>query len=124
MLTDTDRFRVATCDVCGGTLKPHIVYFGENVPVERVARSHQMVDDASALLVAGTSLAVQSGLRLVKRAARAGKPVVIVNRGLTRGDELATLRLNAGTSRVLPFLADRLASASTAASSSISPTAT
>ncbi|WP_454296361.1 NAD-dependent protein deacetylase [Salana multivorans] len=124
VLTDTDRFRVATCDVCGGTLKPHIVYFGENVPVERVARSHQMVDDASALLVAGTSLAVQSGLRLVKRAARAGRPVVIVNRGLTRGDDLATLRLNAGTSRVLPFLADRLASASTAASSSISPTAT
>lgn len=110
VVADTDGFRVATCEVCGGTLKPHIVYFGENVPPARVARSYAMVDDATALLVAGTSLAVQSGLRLVKRAARAGKPVVVVNRGLTRGDDLATLRLNAGTSRALPFLADELTS--------------
>lgn len=109
VLEDTADFRVAGCVVCGGMLKPHIVYFGENVPPARVARSYEMVEDAEAVLVAGTSLAVQSGLRLIKRAHRAGTPVVIVNRGLTRGDELATARLNAGTSRALPELVSTLA---------------
>ncbi|HSK34552.1 MAG TPA: hypothetical protein VK903_13815, partial [Propionicimonas sp.] len=61
-----------------------------------------------ALLVAGTSLAVMSGLRFVRHAARANKPIVIVNRGLTRGDELASVRLNAGTSEALSALAERL----------------
>lgn len=105
----TAHFRVASCEACGGVLKPNIVYFGENVPRERVARAYEMVDDASAILTAGTSLAVQSGLRLVRRAARDGKPVVIVNRGVTRGDEHATMRLNAGTSETLTRLAETLA---------------
>lgn len=105
----TADFRVAACERCGGVLKPNIVYFGENVPKPRVARVNEMVDGAGAVLVAGTSLAVQSSLRLVRRAARGGTPVVIVNRGVTRGDEHATLRLNAGTSQALPYLARRLA---------------
>ncbi|PWD51627.1 NAD-dependent deacetylase [Serinibacter arcticus] len=108
VIEQTRQFRTASCERCGGVLKPNIVYFGENVPKERVARAYAMVDDADALLAAGTSLAVQSGLRLVKRAARDGKPVVIVNRGVTRGDEFATLRLNAGTSPALEHLVHRL----------------
>lgn len=108
VIEQTSHFRTASCERCGGILKPHIVYFGENVPKERVARAYAAVDDADALLAAGTSLAVQSGLRLVKRAARDGKPVVIVNRGVTRGDELATLRLNAGTSQALEHFGARL----------------
>ncbi|GMA30088.1 NAD-dependent protein deacetylase [Litorihabitans aurantiacus] len=104
----TAHFRTAPCERCGGILKPNIVYFGENVPKDRVARAYAMVDDADALLAVGTSLAVQSGLRLVKRAARDGKPVVIVNRGVTRGDELADLRLNAGSTEALEHLLARL----------------
>ena len=63
------------------------------------------------MLVAGTSLAVMSGLRFVRHAARTGLPIVIVNRGLTRGDDLATVRLNAGTSEALSYLAVRLSEA-------------
>jgi len=66
-----------------------------------VARAFALVDAADALLVAGTSLTVMSGLRFVKHAARAGTPVVLVNRGATRGDELATVRIDAGTSETL-----------------------
>ena len=70
-----------------------MVFFGENVPRERVDRAYAMVDaaaaDAGALLVAGSSLTVMSGLRFVRHAHRHGIPVVIVNRGPTRGDELA-----------------------------------
>ncbi|WP_125777939.1 Sir2 family NAD-dependent protein deacetylase [Antribacter gilvus] len=104
----TSHFRPAPCEFCGGVLKPEIVYFGENVPRERVERAFALVDGADALLVAGSSLTVMSGLRFVRRAAADGKPVVIVNRGLTRGDVHATVKVDAGTSDVLAELAERL----------------
>lgn len=94
-------FVVPSCEVCGGMLKPDVVYFGENVPRERVARAYGMVDDGEALLVAGTSLAVMSGLRFIRHAANEGKPVVILNRGETRGDDYANVRLDAGTTETL-----------------------
>ena len=104
VIASTEGFVVADCAGCGGLLKPDIVYFGENVPKERVARAFAMVDAADALLVAGSSLTVMSGLRFVRHAARTGRPVVIVNRGATRGDDLATVRLDAGTSETLTAL--------------------
>jgi NAD-dependent SIR2 family protein deacetylase len=116
VISSTSHFRVASCwapdpdggaGPCGGMLKPEIVYFGENVPAERVARAFALVDSAQALLVAGSSLTVMSGLRFVRHAAKASMPVVIVNRGATRGDPLATLTLDAGTSETLTaFAAD------------------
>jgi NAD-dependent SIR2 family protein deacetylase len=108
VLEATSDFVVADCPACGGVLKPDIVFFGESVPPDRVRTAFGIVDEAGALLVAGTSLAVMSGLRFVRHAARTGKPIVIINRGLTRGDELADVRLNAGTSEALGALADRL----------------
>ncbi|QYJ03883.1 NAD-dependent deacetylase [Nocardioides panacisoli] len=108
-LDDTADFVVPGCDGCGGVLKPDVVFFGENVPPDRVARCYAAVDaladSGGAILVAGSSLTVMSGLRFVKRAAKLGVPVVIVNRGPTRGDDLATYRLDVGTSEWLPRLA-------------------
>ncbi|GAA4031180.1 hypothetical protein GCM10023063_12350 [Arthrobacter methylotrophus] len=101
-------FVVAVCPVCGGTLKPDFVYFGENVPKDRVQRAYSMVDDAGALLVAGSSLTVMSGLRFVRHAAKLGKPVVIINRGPTRGDDFASLKMEAGVSGALAWLAAEL----------------
>src|SRR6476620_11709245 len=101
-------FVVAVCPACGGTLKPDFVYFGENVPKDRVERSYAMVDEAGALLVAGSSLTVMSGLRFVRHAAKQGKAVVIVNRGQTRGDDLATIKLEAGVSEAWTWLAEEL----------------
>ncbi len=107
-LEETSGFVVPECEACGGPLKPDVVFFGENVPADRVQRCYDAVDGLGTegvLLVAGSSLAVMSGLRFVKRAARAGTPVVIVNRGATRGDELAAYRLDAGCSEFLGELA-------------------
>jgi NAD-dependent SIR2 family protein deacetylase len=101
-------FVVALCPACGGTLKPDFVYFGENVPKERVERSYAMVDDARALVVAGSSLTVMSGLRFVRHAAKDGKPVIIINRGQTRGDDKAAIKLEAGVSEALSWLAAEL----------------
>jgi NAD-dependent SIR2 family protein deacetylase len=107
-LEATDGFVVPACEVCGGVLKPDVVFFGENAPRERggpsVAAGDALADDG-ALLVAGSSLTVMSGLRFVRRAARNGTPVVIVNRGTTRGDDLATYKLDAGCSEFLTELA-------------------
>ncbi|MBD0676443.1 NAD-dependent protein deacetylase [Streptomyces sp. CBMA156] len=89
-----DGFRVAGCPDCGGVLKPDVVFFGENVPAPRVRHCFELVDAASSLVVLGSSLAVLSGLRFVRRAAKARLPVAIVNQGPTRGDELAGLRLD------------------------------
>ena len=101
-------FIVAVCPACGGTLKPDFVYFGENVPKDRVERSYAMVDEASAIVVAGSSLSVMSGLRFVRHAAKDGKPVVIINRGQTRGDDKATVKLAAGVGGSLAWLAAEL----------------
>jgi len=103
-------FVVAVCPACGGTLKPDFVYFGENVPKDRVERSYAVVDEAAALVVAGSSLTVMSGLRFVRHAAKENKPVVIINRGATRGDEKATIKLEAGVSQALGYLAVELPS--------------
>jgi NAD-dependent SIR2 family protein deacetylase len=100
-----DRFVVATCERCGGVLKPDVVFFGENVPRERVAASAQLTDEAEALLVAGSSLAVLSGYRFVRQAHARGIPIVIVNRGQTRGDHLASVKVDSGCSEALSSLA-------------------
>ena len=108
VIASSASFRIADCLRCGGILKPDIVYFGENVPAARVAAAYAMVDAAQALLVAGSSLTVMSGLRFVRHAVRVGLPVVIINRGATRGDDLAAVKIDAGCSPVLTHLADTL----------------
>ncbi len=105
---DTGEFIMAPCPVCGGMLKPDFVYFGENVPKDRVASAYAVVDAAGALLVAGSSLTVMSGLRFVRHSFKAGKSVVIINRGWTRGDEFATLKIEAGVSEALTYLSEQL----------------
>ncbi|MEU6971085.1 NAD-dependent protein deacetylase [Kitasatospora aureofaciens] len=103
-----DGFRVAPCAVCGGVLKPDVVFFGESVPRPRVQRCYELVDAAQALVVLGSSLTVMSGLRFVRHAARAGTPVVIVNQGATRGDELAEARVGLPLGAVLTEAARRV----------------
>ncbi len=97
-------FKIPVCLKCGGVLKPDVVFFGESVPPQVVELAMKNLDDAEALLVAGTSLSVNSGLRFARRAARANKPIVIVNIGATRADELATAKIEANTSLVLERL--------------------
>jgi NAD-dependent SIR2 family protein deacetylase len=107
-LEDTSGFRIAPCRVCGGVLKPDVVFFGEQVPRDRVARCYAAVDGARSLLVAGSSLTVMSGYRFVRHAAKVGIPVVVVNRGVTRGEAETTVKLDAGCTPTLTALADAL----------------
>lgn len=112
VVADTASFRYLDCASCGGMLKPDIVYFGESVPKDVVQQAFSLAEDADALLVAGSSLTVFSGYRFVRHAAARGIPVAIVNRGPTRGDELATVKVQAGCSELLTLVAEELCPAS------------
>ncbi|MFJ6723064.1 NAD-dependent protein deacetylase [Streptomyces sp. NPDC091259] len=101
-------FSVVPCSRCGGVLKPDVVFFGESVPPPRVEHCRDLVDAAESLLVLGSSLTVMSGLRFVRQAARAGKPVLIVNRDPTRGDRHAVTRVALPLGTALAEVAGRL----------------
>jgi NAD-dependent SIR2 family protein deacetylase len=104
-----DDMIVPACSVCGGVLKPEVVFFGEFVPTEKFAEAAALVRRADALIIAGSSLVVNSGIRLLDQASKRRIPIVIINRGETKGDTRASLKIEAGTSEVLEALADRLA---------------
>ncbi len=94
-------FPVPDCPLCGGMLKPDVVFFGELIPTPTYLRASTLIGQSDSLLIAGSSLVVNSGIRLLEQARRAGMPVIIVNRGQTRGDDAATVRLDGGTSQIL-----------------------
>ena len=100
-LEGTEGFVVAPCEYCGGRIKTDVVFFGESVDKATVRHSFDLTDAAHALLVLGSSLTVMSGLRFVRHAAKQGIPVVIVNRGETRADDLATIKIDAGVAQTL-----------------------
>jgi NAD-dependent SIR2 family protein deacetylase len=105
-VAESARMVVPACTVCGGILKPEVVFFGEFVPVEKFEEARSLVRGADALLIAGSS--VNSGIRLLDQATKRKMPVIIVNRGVTKGDPRASLKIDAGTSEVLVALRERL----------------
>ncbi|MFY9262815.1 MAG: NAD-dependent deacetylase [Actinomycetaceae bacterium] len=107
-VADTTGFRIVNCLKCGGILRTNVVFFGGKVPHDDVVHAREIVSDADALVVAGSSLAVGSAMRFVRQAAKENKPVVMINRGPTRGDKYATLNVHIGTSTALPWLAQHL----------------
>lgn len=104
----SEDFVVPACSVCDGMLKPDVVFFGEYIPAEKFREAEQLVHTSEGLIIAGSSLVVNSGIRLLERARRRRLPVVIVNRGATRADARASVKIDAGTSEVLRALADAL----------------
>lgn len=107
-VSESNAVTVPACLVCGGILRPQVVYFGEVVPAEVFAAAEAQLAAAEALLCVGTSLAVNTGIRLVHRAERRGIPVGVINRGPTAIDHRATVRVEAGTSETLRALAEAL----------------
>ena len=106
--TFEERFQVPRCPHCNGErLKPDVVFFGENVAPATAARAMAAVEHADGLLVVGSSLMAYSAFRLCKAMVEQGKPVVAINLGKTRGDELLQ-KIEASCERLLPLLAERL----------------
>lgn len=102
---DFSAFEVPPCTACGGLLKPDVVFFGDNVPRERVEAAYAALAAADAMLVAGSSLMVYSGFRFVQRAVAHGKPVAALNLGRTRADDLLALKIEVAAGPALQQLA-------------------
>ena len=100
----TADFKIPNCPSCQGVLKPDVVFFGESVPSSRVSSTMAELERLDALVVAGSSLTVNSGMRFVRAASKQGKPIVIVNIGPTRADDIAVAKIEAPTSLALEEL--------------------
>ena len=107
-LTETDysAVQVPHCQTCGGILKPDVVFYGDSVPRPVVDAAYTAVDQSNALLVVGSSLMVFSSFRFVRRAAEQAKPILAINDGTTRADELMTAKVSARCEEALPALQD------------------
>lgn len=105
---DFSRFQVIDCDDCGGLLKPDVVFFGDNVPKERVFQALDSLQKADAMLVVGSSLMVYSGYRFCKRAKQMNKPIIALTRGKTRADDMLSLKLDGEIADYLNPLANLL----------------
>jgi NAD-dependent SIR2 family protein deacetylase len=97
-------FEIPPCRACGGIIKPDVVFFGANVPRDRVDLALGHLEQADAVLIVGSSLMVYSGFRFIEIAARAGKPMAAVNLGRTRADGLLALKLERSCETALGFL--------------------
>ena len=106
--SDFGDFRVPDCETCGGTWKPDVVFFGEGVPPERVELATASVRRSDGLLIVGSSLMVFSGLRFARMARALDKAVIIINRGMTRADDLATTKLTDDCGSLLSSVVDLL----------------
>ena len=107
---DVETMVIPACTVCGGILKPDVVFFGEFVPVDTFQAAASLVRGADVLLVAGSSLVVNSGMRLIELARRGKLPIIVVNRGITKGDSRAAVKIDAGASETLVAMAEALRS--------------
>ena len=107
-LSSEEPFSVPECEACGGMLKPDVVMFGESVPKSRVDNAMDAVERSNALLVLGSSLMVFSGFRFARHADATNTPIVIVNQGRTRADDLATVKIDADCADLLPAAVDGL----------------
>jgi len=108
----TSEFVVPSCDMCDGVLKPEVIFFGEFVPTGVFDQAASLIARSDALIIAGSSLVVNTGMRLVNLAHRKKIPIVIINRGPTKADRVATVRIEAGASETLDALVGGLQSGS------------
>ena len=110
--TDFSQVEIPQCDSCGGILKPDVVFYGENVPAERVRTCLGAIDEADAMLIVGSSLMVYSGYRFARRAHENEIPIIAINRGVMRSDDMLTIKIEQDCGPVLEQLADSLGKAS------------
>ncbi len=101
---DYSRMEIPCCRYCSGVLMPDVVFFGGSVPKQRVQQCYDAIDNSDAVLALGSSLMVYSGFRFCKRAKELGKPLIIVNQGVTRADDIADLKVEADCIEAIPSI--------------------
>ena len=103
--TDFSDFVVPACPICGGIVKPDVVFFGESVPRDRVEVSMEALERSDAMLIVGSSMMVYSGYRFALAAVRKGTPIAALNLGRTRADDLLALKVSVPVADALAAIA-------------------
>lgn len=98
------KFQVPLCPKCEGPLKPDIVFFGDNVPKQRVEEVRNKVTSSDALFVLGSSLTVYSSYRIILQAKEECKAIALLNIGPTRADDIVNLKISTKCGDILPEL--------------------
>ncbi len=98
------------CEACGGILKPDVVLFGEQLPLQTVRAAQALLASSDLLLIAGSSLEVTPAALFPQRALEAGARLIIVNREPTYLDVRADVVFRQDVIEVLPALADEVLS--------------
>lgn len=110
MTGEVDRkdFWTPKCEACGGPLKPNVVFFGENLHEQAFLLAAEIAHDAQAMVIAGTSLNVGTPLTFVDMMKEAGKPIIIINKGKTRVDKMADVKLNMNIAEAFGVIASKI----------------
>ena len=113
LLTDTvdrENFWIPNCTVCGGIIKPDVVFFGESLPQHSYSLATEITKDAQGMVIAGTSMNVMTPLPFVQMMRQRGNPVIIINKGKTLIDDMADIKINMDISEAFLAIRENLTS--------------
>ena len=95
------QVKIPLCINCQGILKPDVVFFGGAVAKPIVAAASESLTSSSLMLVVGSSLMVYSGFRFCKLAEKLEIPIIAINQGETRADDLLTQKFACDSGQLL-----------------------
>jgi len=90
------------CPACGGVIRPDVVFFGEMLPEAVLRESLDSARSADVMLVVGSSLVVHPAASLPIITMEHGGHVIIVSKGETAMDRVASIKIDDDAARVLP----------------------
>ena len=102
------NFQSPDCQDCGGALMPEVVFFGGTVPSSTVEACYELIDASAGMIVLGSSLSVYSGLRFCRYTVSQSKPLVVLNQGQTRADDICQYKFDEAPFELLAQCTQRL----------------
>jgi len=99
---------VPHCPHCGGVIKPNVILFGEQLPIQQLLAAQDFARKADLILVVGTSLEVAPASELPMLALRNGAKMIIINLEPTHLDHAATVVIHDNAAEVLPEIMQQM----------------
>jgi NAD-dependent deacetylase len=101
----SDEGEVPHCALCGGVMKPNVVLFGEQLPIQVVNAAMAHIRQADVMLVAGSSLEVMPVSHLPLLVHEQHGHLIVVNLTPTYVDSVADVVIHADVAEILPRIA-------------------
>jgi len=101
---DDDEAEVPRCPVCGGMLRPHVVWFGEALPRSELEAAVEAARNSEVFFSIGTSGVVQPAASLAHAARNRGAVIIEINAEPTPLTPKADYFLQGRSGEILPEL--------------------